>query len=390
MLPLLGLAVSLQPALRPPPLLRPPPPLRPPPLLRLGTGDAAAETATTGAAADTSAGAGGGGACVASTGAASSAAASAVAPSGAPPPQQAAAASASAAAGTPSPWSILRGVLQCDSWHEFTVQMREEYGDVLKVDLWPVLPPIYFLMGKAANRAVLSDLDASLQQILQELINVLPVSARIPKEEDVQLQKKVATLFQSGAVIDSLLPSFRTTARGVRERWMRRPAPSRPLLVFFELSEFVLRADLELLYGRRFSETHAPLLLPRFTQWVENIANGQLVGFFDELGRCLREEMAISVLELPAEERPLRQVPPRRDRGAAGAPAALRGRAVGDAHLPAGGRARKEQRGGRGRAADDDPHGGGLQHAGRLLLALSVRTMISWRRSPTRRSLTNH
>jgi len=142
-----------------------------------------------------------------------------------------------------SPWAVLRGVLTCKSWHEFTVQLRDEHGDVVKVDLWPVLPPVFFMMGKAANRGVLSDLDASLGQILQELINVLPVSARIPKEEDVELQKKVAALFLSASVVDGLLPSFYRTARGLRERWGRRPDPSRPLRVFFELSEYVLRAD---------------------------------------------------------------------------------------------------------------------------------------------------
>ena len=54
---------------------------------------------------------------------------------------------------------------------------------------------------------------------------------------------------------------------------------------------YVLRADLEVLYGRRFTEAHAPRLVQTFGEWVRNIANGQLVGFFDELGCLLREEI---------------------------------------------------------------------------------------------------
>eukprot|EP00967_Tisochrysis_lutea_P023608 scaffold27118_cov31-Tisochrysis_lutea.AAC.2 len=162
----------------------------------------------------------------------------------------------------------------------------------MKIELWPVLPPIYLMMGKAANRGVFSEFDSSLGQILQELINVLPVSARIPKEEDVQLQKRVATLFQSGTVVDELLPSFRMSAKSLGEKWMCPQDPCRPLMVFFELSEYVLRADLKLLYGQTFSDRYYDLILPRFTQWVKNIANGQLIGFFDDLGGCLRQEIA--------------------------------------------------------------------------------------------------
>ena len=69
--------------------------------------------------------------------------------------------------------------------------MRAQHGDVVHVNLWPVLPPIYLMMGKAANRGVLSQQDAALEQVLQELINVLPVSAKIPSEVDVELQRKV-------------------------------------------------------------------------------------------------------------------------------------------------------------------------------------------------------
>ena len=39
-------------------------------------------------------------------------------------------------------------------------------------------------MGKEANRKVLSSLDNGLEQILQELINLLPVSAKVPSEVD--------------------------------------------------------------------------------------------------------------------------------------------------------------------------------------------------------------
>ena len=52
--------------------------------------------------------------------------------------------------------------------------------------------PLQLTMGKAANRGVLSQQDAALEQVLQELINVLPVSANIPSEVDIELQRKVA------------------------------------------------------------------------------------------------------------------------------------------------------------------------------------------------------
>ena len=87
---------------------------------------------------------------------------------------------------------------------------------VLWSALWPVLPPTFMLMGKAANRGVLSELDPSLEQILQELINLLPVSARVPSEVDVELQKKVATrassFRKSNKVAISLLEPLPTSA----------------------------------------------------------------------------------------------------------------------------------------------------------------------------------
>ena len=42
--------------------------------------------------------------------------------------------------------------------------------------------PRYLLQGTAANRAILNDLDVALEQILQELVNLLPVQARVPSE----------------------------------------------------------------------------------------------------------------------------------------------------------------------------------------------------------------
>ena len=184
--------------------------------------------------------------------------------------------------------------------------VRAQHGDVVHINLWPVLPPIYLMMGKAANRGVLSQQDAALEQVLQELINVLPVSAKIPSEVDVELQRKVrwrpsvvpiharpetqalwlrvlvcarhglvglaaasrrhvilcgtpqvASFFQSGAVVDALLPSFLEATRRLREGWLARPDPAARLDVFFELSEYVLRADLEVLYGKSFCDTCA-------------------------------------------------------------------------------------------------------------------------------------
>jgi len=191
-----------------------------------------------------------------------------------------------------SPWTVLRGAWQSRSFHDFMLYVRAQHGDVVHVNLWPVLPPIYLMMGKAANRGVLSQQDAALVQVLQELINVLPVSAKIPSEVDVELQRKVASFFQSGAVVDALLPSFLAAANRLREGWLARPDPAARLDVFFELSEYVLRADLEVLYGKSFCDTYGDRIMPKFREWVENIANGQLVGFFAELGEYLSESIA--------------------------------------------------------------------------------------------------
>ena len=49
----------------------------------------------------------------------------------------------------------------------------------------------------------------------------------------------------------------------MREGWLARPDPAAPLDVFFELSEYVLRADLEVLYGRSFCDKCALPAVPR-------------------------------------------------------------------------------------------------------------------------------
>ena len=142
-------------------------------------------------------------------------------------------------------WTWLKGSTS-GSFHDFMREVRDAHGDVSRVNLWPVLPPIYLMMGKSANRGVLSELDASLEQVLQDLINFLPVSANIPSEVDVELQKKVASLFQSVSTVNARLPSFVAIAERMKSRWLAMPADE-PLNIFFELSEFVLRADLEIL-----------------------------------------------------------------------------------------------------------------------------------------------
>eukprot|EP00316_Scyphosphaera_apsteinii_P004472 CAMPEP_0119320424 /NCGR_PEP_ID=MMETSP1333-20130426/52420_1 /TAXON_ID=418940 /ORGANISM="Scyphosphaera apsteinii, Strain RCC1455" /LENGTH=482 /DNA_ID=CAMNT_0007327145 /DNA_START=432 /DNA_END=1883 /DNA_ORIENTATION=- len=173
--------------------------------------------------------------------------------------------------------------------------VREAHGDVVRINLWPVLPPIYLMMGKEANRGVLSELDQSLEQVLQDLINLLPVSANIPSEVDVELQKKVASLFQSVATVNERLPSFIMIAERIRDSWLENHGETqqRPLNVFFELSEFVLRADLEILYGPTFCAKYADRILPEFQRWVGEL--GQLgatpVGFFTQLGELLREAL---------------------------------------------------------------------------------------------------
>jgi len=181
--------------------------------------------------------------------------------------------------------------MRCNSFHEFMVHVRAAHGDTVRVNLWPVLPPIYLMQGRAANRAVLFELDDSLQQVLQDMINVLPVSARIPSEVDMKLQVKVAQLFQSASYVNERIPTFGRVARRMRERWLESPGGGGTLDIFFELSEYVIRADLEVLYGAAFTEKYADRILPSFRKWVENISDGQIVGFFAELGEYLTEAL---------------------------------------------------------------------------------------------------
>ena len=244
-----------------------------------------------------------------------------------------------------SPWVALRGVSSCRNFADFMSHLRREQGDALMLDLRPVLPPVYLLQGKAANRNVFSALDVSLEQILQELITLLPVAARVPSEVDYELQKRVASLFSNAAVVNQRLPSFIASAECICDRWVGRPAAESStesctessiassagsagsagsdergrsgsitgsgsgidrelgggsgsvgiasLDVFAELSEFVLCSDLEVLYGRAFCDAHGPQLLTSFRGWIRNIASGgSPVTFFSELGTLLRETLA--------------------------------------------------------------------------------------------------
>ena len=86
-----------------------------------------------------------------------------------------------------SPLVALRAAFDSNSFGEFMAHLRSEQGDAVVLDLQPFAPKTYLLMGKAANRDVLSSLDVGLEQILQELINVLPVAAKVPSEVDVPL-----------------------------------------------------------------------------------------------------------------------------------------------------------------------------------------------------------
>jgi len=119
-------------------------------------------------------------------------------------------------------------------------------------------------------------------------VNLLPVQARVPSEVDVELQQNVAQLFQSERVVNGRLSSFRRLSRKLRDGWLSGRGE---LDVFLGLSEYILVANLEILYGERFTQKNAPQLTARFDTWVQNIANGQLVGFFGDLGDLLREEI---------------------------------------------------------------------------------------------------
>ena len=172
------------------------------------------------------------------------------------------------------PLVAVQAALSSNSFHEFMGHLRSKQGDAVFFDLWPFAPKTYLLMGKEANRDVLSLLDPGLEQILQELINVLPVSAKVPSEVDVPLQRKVASLFQSESVVNERLPSFGASAREIQQRWVSLPAGSE-LEVFTDLSEYVLLANLEVIYGRAFREAHSEEIKAEFKVWVENIAAGK-------------------------------------------------------------------------------------------------------------------
>ena len=96
-----------------------------------------------------------------------------------------------------SPLAAVQAAVSSKSFGEFMAHLRSKQGDAVVLDLWPFAPKTYLLMGKEANRDVLSSLDVGLEQILQELINVLPVSANIPSEVDIELQRKVAPASKS-------------------------------------------------------------------------------------------------------------------------------------------------------------------------------------------------
>ena len=66
----------------------------------------------------------------------------------------------------------------------------------------------------------------------------------------------------------------------------------------------------QVLYGKSFCDKYGARVIPGFRQWVENIANGELVGFFAELGDCLREAIAEQLAhpERYADERSVMRV----------------------------------------------------------------------------------
>jgi len=108
----------------------------------------------------------------------------------------------------------------------------------------------------------------------------------------VPLQRKVASLFQSESVVNERLPSFGASAREIQRRWGSLPAGSE-LEVFTDLSEYVLLANLEVVYGRAFREAHSEAIQAEFAQWVENIAAGKSpIRFFKKLGELLRGTIA--------------------------------------------------------------------------------------------------
>ena len=59
--------------------------------------------------------------------------------------------------------------------------------------------------------------------MLQDLLNALPISARIPSEVDTQLQQRVSQLFQKESYVNERLPSFVNVAEQMRDRWLAQP-----------------------------------------------------------------------------------------------------------------------------------------------------------------------
>jgi cytochrome P450 len=185
---------------------------------------------------------------------------------------------------------------------EFLAHAKQAQGEAFWFHLWPVFPPIYVLMGKAGNRAVFSEFDASLKQMLQvifgSVLKLVGASIKVPTEEDAALQKKVQLFFQSTRVINERLPLFHRIAEQIRSRWCGtagHDASSRDgggtqsittLEVFEELSEYVLRTDLDFLYGKRFAESHSSELIVLFNNWVREPTASK---FFDVLGERIKE-----------------------------------------------------------------------------------------------------
>lgn len=135
----------------------------------------------------------------------------------------------------------------------------------------------------------------------QELINALPINARVPSDVDEEIQRRIATFFQSERNVNERLPGFNRAAVEICERWLHaaekdgRGVKGDPgMAVFFELSDYVLRADLDVLFGPSFAERNADSIVAAFRGWVENISRGaNPATFFDEVGGLLREELAM-------------------------------------------------------------------------------------------------
>ena len=58
-----------------------------------------------------------------------------------------------------SPLAAVQAAVSSKSFGEFMAHLRSKQGDAVVLDLWPFAPKTYLLMGKEANRDVLSSLD---------------------------------------------------------------------------------------------------------------------------------------------------------------------------------------------------------------------------------------